>query len=87
MGSTIRSPLRIRKVIRVEFDEDRSAEANLFIDMFHQRLPDRQFLDIQPVQGSQVSVRKLEECPLIPFEIDRQRERQGRHRIESPGMQ
>ena len=51
------------------------------------RPPDRQLLHVEPVESDQVDVRGLEERPLVAFEVDGEREREGGARLQAPGVE
>ena len=73
---------------RVGLGADRACRrARCSTRVLEQRPPDVQLLHVDAVELAQVVVRRLEERPLIAFEVDGDRERQHRQRIEPERVQ
>ena len=72
---------------RIDFDERRTAQRQLLLDVRDERPPDVQLEDVDAVQRVEIGERKLEERPLVAFEIDGKRERQRRERLDARGVQ
>jgi len=86
VSELVRGTRRIGQVERIKFYEDWSPFADLLFNVVHQAVPRIHFLDVETEQHQQIRVRELEERPLIPFEVDPERKRESRDRLESHGM-
>ena len=87
MLALVRRAGRVGQIERIELHQYGPAAADLLLDM---RTSGRQMASSctsRPYSSIQDRVRKLEERPLVAFEIDRQRERQRRDGLKAPGVQ
>ena len=77
----------IREVVGVRLDDHRPAETELLEDVLGERAVDDELLHLEPVQACEILGRRLEERPLVAFEVDHGAERQHGQRLEPLGMQ
>ena len=84
---SIAAPGRVGQVVGVCLDDHRPAEIELLDDVLGERAVDHELLHLEPVQPGEVFGRRLEERPLVAFEVDRDAEREHRQRLESLGVQ
>src|SRR4051812_1841332 len=72
---------------RIDFNDGGASHRELLVNVVYQPAPDVQLDDLDPIEGIEIGEREFEEGPLVPLEVDRNRERQGRVRIETSRVQ